>query len=354
MLEDKVANNYNRALVEAEEHSLLQTTPEYRNLLKEYVDGSLLYEVSVRKVWDKAAKDTEGLQKYFEANRDSYKWSEPHAKGILVQCTNDSVAALIRARAAELGKDTLANTLRKEFRKVASFDRVLATKGTNQMVDNLLFGGPKVNSSNSKYQVYFMLDPKVLNEPEDVNDVKGLVTSDYQNEFQSAWEDELRRKYPVTVNEKVLKSVKKNSMASRPLTRITIIRLLGLAGLAAMASCGSGEQENTVADDDILVAVGDSTLRVADVVSRIPRGLDPADSTMMFHNIVDTWVRNLVLAEVAEKNIPDPERIEKMVEDYRNSIIVSEYLASMAERDSKDIAEQRSAITMPTIATSSC
>lgn len=209
LVAEKVARDYNLALVDAEEDYLMKNTPEYRNLLKEYIDGSLLYEVSVRKVWDKAAKDTDGLQKYFEANRDSYKWNDPHAKGILVQCTNDSVAALIRARAAELGKDTLANTLRKEFRKDASFDRVLATKGTNAMVDNLMFGGPKVNSSNSKYQVYFMLDPKVLLEPEDVNDVKGLVTSDYQNEFQAAWENELRNKYPVTVNEKVLKSVKK-------------------------------------------------------------------------------------------------------------------------------------------------
>ncbi len=35
------------------------------------------------------------------------------------------------------------------------------------------------------------------------------VTNDYQNEFQSQWEDELRKKYPVKVNQKVLKSVKK-------------------------------------------------------------------------------------------------------------------------------------------------
>ena len=55
-----------------------------------------------------------------------------------------------------------------------------------------------------------MIDPRVINEPEEVNDVKGLVTSDYQNEFQTEWENELRKKYPVTVNEKVLKQVRKN------------------------------------------------------------------------------------------------------------------------------------------------
>lgn len=208
-LSDRIAAVYNRDLVTAEENSLIESTPEYRNLLKEYVDGSLLYEVSVRKVWDKAAKDTDGLKKYFEDNRSNYRWTEPHAKGYLVQCTNDSVAALIREKAATLGGDTIANTLRQEFRGQASIDKVLVGKGTNAMVDNLLFGGPEVKSSNSRYSVYFMLNPRIVNEPEDVSDVKGLVTSDYQNEFQQAWEDELRHKYPVKVNEKVLKSVKR-------------------------------------------------------------------------------------------------------------------------------------------------
>jgi len=208
IFENHLQNFYNNLLVNAEELALQESEPDYRNLLKEYVDGSLLYEVSVRKVWDKAAKDTEGLQKYFEANRDNYKWTEPHVKGYLVQATNDSVAGLVRERASALAPDTLVQTLRKEFRGNISIDRVLVSKGTNAMVDNIVFGGPEVKPSNSKYHVYFMIDPRVLNEPEDASDVKGLVTSDYQNEFQEAWETELRRKYPVKVYDKVLRQVK--------------------------------------------------------------------------------------------------------------------------------------------------
>lgn len=121
----------------------------------------------------------------------------------------------------------------------------------------------------------------------------------------------------------------------------TTLRIVGLALITAAVSCGSKNQESTVADDDILVAVGDSTLRVNEVIARIPRGLQPSDSIRIFNNIVDTWVRNLILAEVAEKNIPDPDRIERMVEAYRNSLIVNEYLSSMAEKDSKEIPESR-------------
>lgn len=207
-LNEGVSKFYNSKLVAAEEAILEQKEPDYRNLLKEYVDGSLLYEVSVRKVWDRAAKDTEGLKKYFEENRDNYKWTEPHAKGVLVQTVNDSVSQLIRARAVELPADTLLTTLRKEFAGKASFDKVLVSQGTNAMVDYLVFGGSEVKPSNSKFTEMFMINPRVITEPEEVGDVKGMVTSDYQNEFQAAWEKELRQKYPVVVNEKVLKSVK--------------------------------------------------------------------------------------------------------------------------------------------------
>lgn len=210
-LDTRVDALYIDALNSAEEADLLKSQPDYRNLLKEYVDGSLLYEVSVRKVWDKAAKDTEGLNKFFEANRDNYKWTDPHAKGFLVQATNDSVASLIRARAAEIPESELVNTLRKEFKGEASIDKVLVSKGTNQLVDYLLFGGPETAPANNRFAVAFMVNPRIISEPEEVSDVKGLVTSDYQNEFQDAWEKELRAKYPVTVNEKVLRQVKKNN-----------------------------------------------------------------------------------------------------------------------------------------------
>ncbi len=194
--------------VEAEEDWLEANQPDYRNLLNEYRDGSLLYEVSVQKVWDKASKDTEGLQKYFEANRDNYTWKRPHVKGLLVQAADDSVAGAVRRRLSELGGDTIVATIRKDFGKQASIEPVLVEQGMNAMVDNLMFDGPAVKPSSAAYTVYFLYHPVVLMAPEEVSDVRGMVTSDYQNQLESDWVEELKGRYPVTVNEKVLKKVK--------------------------------------------------------------------------------------------------------------------------------------------------
>lgn len=198
----------NRKLIEAEEDWLAVNNEDYRNLYNEYCNGSMLYEASVKNVWDKAAKDTEGLEAYFNTHREDYKWKEPRAKGILVQAKNDTVAAEISKRYLELPKDEALSTLRKEFKGEASFDRVLTPKGSNAMIDNLLFGGEEVKPSNSKYTLYFLLDGRVVSAPEEMADVKGQVTSDYQEALEEEWLNKLKTKYPVVVNRKVLKKVK--------------------------------------------------------------------------------------------------------------------------------------------------
>jgi peptidyl-prolyl cis-trans isomerase SurA len=43
--------------------------------------------------------------------------------------------------------------------------------------------------------------------PEDYTDVRGLVTADYQDVLEREWVADLRRRYPFTVNQEVLKTV---------------------------------------------------------------------------------------------------------------------------------------------------
>lgn len=208
VLQNAIDNYYNNELKDAEMTWLEANEADYRNLLNEYREGSLLYEISVRNVWDRAAKDTEGLERYFSQHRDNYKWSEPHVKGLLVQTVNDTVAERIRTRMTELGGDTIVRTIIKEFPSQVKIEKVLVTKGTNPMVDNIVFGAEPVQPQNANFKTYFLYDFKVIDAPEEVSDVRGLVTSDYQNELEEAWIAELKSKYPVKVNEKVLKKIK--------------------------------------------------------------------------------------------------------------------------------------------------
>ena len=203
-----LANYQNVALMKYEETQLERKYPEYRNLINEYRDGMLLFEVSNKKVWEKASRDEEGLKAFFEKNRSDYKWTSPHVKGYLVQAKNDSIAKLVETIMNELDKDTMVNTINKEFGKNVMIAKVLVEKGENSLVDNIVFGTSPVRSANSMYEAYFLHDFVVINEPEEVDDVRGQVTGDYQNLLEQEWIEELKVKYPVSINQKELDKIK--------------------------------------------------------------------------------------------------------------------------------------------------
>lgn len=194
-------------LLALKEADLERTQPDYRNLLHEFRDGSLLYEAGRLRVWDRATADTVGLADYFDAHRGEYTWKEPRAKGYLIQVANDSVERLVKARLTELAPAEYVPVLRKEFPGTVQIDRVLIGRGGNAMIDYLMFGGPEVKPSNSRYANFFLYDAKVLEAPEELADVRGLVVADYQNFLMKEWEEELKEKYPVQVFPKVLGKV---------------------------------------------------------------------------------------------------------------------------------------------------
>ena len=87
------------ALLTQRADELAAKDPALRNLIREYHDGLLLYEISNRLVWEKAAKDDKALAAYFKKNRKRYAWTEPRFKGIAYNCKDAAdVEAVIGLR----------------------------------------------------------------------------------------------------------------------------------------------------------------------------------------------------------------------------------------------------------------
>ena len=196
-------------LVAEEEISQYANNPDYRNLVDEYINGSLLYEVSVQNVWDKAA-DEEGLEEFYQKNKDKYKWEAPHAKGVLIQAVNDSVASEIKANIAGLSPEETVKYVRNNFKKEATADKFNLAEGSNKLVDKLMFRKEVELPENSKYKVCFVVDGRIVETPEELNDVKGNVVADYQEVLEQKWVDSLRNKHNLEVNKKELSRIRKS------------------------------------------------------------------------------------------------------------------------------------------------
>lgn len=208
-------NELFRKLLDAEEAYQYENNADYRNLVDEYVNGSLLYEVSVENVWDKAANDPEGLKNYFERNRASIKWDSPHAKGILIQAVNDSIASDVKMKIAQISPDSIVAFVKANYPRQAMAERFSVSEGTVPMIDHLMFGGEPATPRVKGYTTYFVAEGRIVEQPEEVSDVKGLVTSGYQDELESQWLDNLRKRHKVAINQKELKKLRK-SLSKKP------------------------------------------------------------------------------------------------------------------------------------------
>lgn len=186
------------------------TDAEFRNLLREYHDGMLLFEISNRKVWDAAARDTEGLKEFFESHKADYKWDAPKYKGVTVYAKNDSIAKAARAicdKRADVSLDSLNRELRATFGPDVRMEKVLVRQGENNRVDAEVWGAERPVGSG-RWPEWFFIRGHVIDAPEEVADVRGIVVTDYQAELESRWLKELADKYPVKVNKKVLKKLR--------------------------------------------------------------------------------------------------------------------------------------------------
>lgn len=201
------------AVMEHYTANIINDNADFRNLLGEYRDGMLLFEISDRRVWSGASADTLGLQQYYEANKAKYAWDAPRFKGIILSARNDSVLNVVKQeladmRAQSLPLDTITLRLARAHAPAIKMDRMTVAKGENKLADYLCFGVPRGEMPYKSYSEAMVLDGGLIFQPTSLNDVRGRVTGDYQDVLEKRWIEELRAKYPVKINNKVLNSLK--------------------------------------------------------------------------------------------------------------------------------------------------
>lgn len=208
-------NQYSEEMIiEYENTKLEEKYPEFKALMKEYRDGILLFDLMDKNVWSKAVKDTAGLKSYYETIKENYKYG-PRAEAAIYTCKGETELKALQKLLKKAPKkgytpETISNMLNKDSIPAVTYQIVKVEKGVNTLVDQT----PWVKNQNSVYRenngikvvsVLNLLDP----EPKPLQEVKGLVTAEYQNYLEQQWVNQLRGKYSWKVDEEVLKSIYK-------------------------------------------------------------------------------------------------------------------------------------------------
>ena len=99
--------------------NLVNTEPEYANVLKEYEDGLLLFELMQQKIWNKSSKDTLGLKTYFSNNKEKYGTIE--LENIKGEVMNDYQIFLEKDWIADLRKKSSIKVNKRQLKKLIKF-----------------------------------------------------------------------------------------------------------------------------------------------------------------------------------------------------------------------------------------
>ena len=185
---------------------------DMKYLIREYHDGLLLFEASNREVWEKAANDEAGLTAFFKKNKKKYAWDAPRFKGIAYYTKDVADVAAVKKSVKGKRFSEWANILRTTFNNDSTLrirvDKGIFKEGDNGLVDKMKFGVADAKTKSYKNFPNVEVFGKMLKAPEEMDDVRSLVVADYQDEKEKAWVNELRQKYPVSVNWDVVETVK--------------------------------------------------------------------------------------------------------------------------------------------------
>lgn len=200
------------AVMDAYADSICRADKDMRYLIQEYYDGLLSYEIANRNVWEKGAKDEAGLAKYFKKNKKKYAFDEPRFKGIAYHVKEQSDVKAVQDCVAGLSFDKWAEALRTTFNADSVLrirvEKGLFRKGDNTLIDREQFHQDSIEVKPTKDYPIDATYGHIITKPEELDDVRGLVTADYQDVLEKAWVKELRKRYKVSVNKSVLATVK--------------------------------------------------------------------------------------------------------------------------------------------------
>lgn len=210
VLDDRLDQFIYDNLIAFEDKNLENKYPEFKNLMQEYRDGILLFEVSNQEVWNKATNDTTGLADYFEKNKAKYTWSQPHWKGYVIQVKDAATKKKIQKEIAKMSHDAAVKYMLDSYRvgdvSYVRIEKGLFTKGQNKFVDESVFKTGKPELSGN-YKDFFLLG-NLLKAPDNYTDVRGLVITDYQDYLEKEWLKYLNGKYPVVIYQDVINTIK--------------------------------------------------------------------------------------------------------------------------------------------------
>ena len=189
---------------------------DFANILNEYREGLLLFELMQDKIWEGAKNDTLGLKVFYNDNKKNYLWPQ-RIMGSIASSSSYKTIKKVRKLWNKGNTNQMIDELLNKTKQNVIFSNGEFTLGelplpesfttTTGVESGVKSSISKVIKENNSYYVV-NVNEFIPESKKTISEAKGQLISDYQNELESRWILELKSKFHVDLNEEVFQKVK--------------------------------------------------------------------------------------------------------------------------------------------------
>lgn len=199
----------NTKLLQYQNDNLENEDEEFAQIVNEYRDGLLLFDLMEEKIWSAAKTDTTQIEAFYQKHKKNYYWNE-RVDAIVASCSNKKSIKEVESMLIE-GKSTdeIKEALNQEGKVNVIFTTGTMEADNQALPKNFKFqkGQSKIIKHDNSFRIVVVNEiiPKSLKTFEEA---KGPIISDYQNYKEEMWLKNLRDTHTISINENVLNKVK--------------------------------------------------------------------------------------------------------------------------------------------------
>ncbi len=209
-LVDAIYDNFlDEQLTAYYDENLENEFPDFANVMKEYRDGLLLFDLMEKEIWDRAKTDTIGLKKFYEEHKMEHLWK----KRVEVTIASSTNQDIIKKAQALLKKNEKPQFIKDKL-NVNNVINVMTNSGVFEEESD---GLPKtmkyslgVSDVFKEGEYYFVtkVDKIIPEGIKTLEECKGKIVNDYQQYLEQRWVDDLKQEFTVKINTDVFENVK--------------------------------------------------------------------------------------------------------------------------------------------------
>ena len=198
---------------EYEQNNLEAKYPEFQALMREYSEGILLFEATKINVWDKANQDTVGLYEFYEKNKSQYVYEERAVIGsYIVNTTDKKQVKKVKKCAKKREAEKTLSRFNKDGVELVEYSEMTVEPGSKELAGlefkKKSMSEPFYDEKNKKtlFKKIVRIEPS---RRKSLQEARGYVVADYQDELEKEWIRELKNSYPVKIKNSVLSQMRK-------------------------------------------------------------------------------------------------------------------------------------------------